>query len=140
MDLRTKGAAALVATALTVVSGIGISATPASASTTAPASVAAKKKCSADVDQPWSGGGRAYTYGWNTCSFAGWTSFRLFRYTNGKYRQVAQSGTYWSKFKGRSISAKCLRGGHWYVAEMLQDNVLGQESEWWSPAAWLGSC
>ncbi|MFC0602274.1 hypothetical protein [Streptomyces palmae] len=140
MNLRTKAAATLAAAAVAVISGVAAPAASASAITKNESAAVALKRCSSGVDQPWSGGGRAYTYGWNTCTFAGWTTFRLFRYSGGKYRQVAQSGSYWSKFGGKSISAKCARGGHWYVASTSTLNLYGQEYTNWSRAVWLRNC
>ncbi|MEV5755092.1 hypothetical protein AB0L00_45485 [Actinoallomurus sp. NPDC052308] len=68
----------------------------------------------------------------DSCHWAGWSTIRLYHYSSGKYRIAGYSGTYWSKFTGRSVSAKCARGNHWYVA--------GQRFHWWSNAAWLRGC
>lgn len=140
MNLRMKAGTTLAAVTAAVISGVAVPAASASATTTSESVSLAPASCSSGVDKPWSGGGRAYTYGWNSCTFAGWTTFRLYRYSSGKYRMVAQSGTYWSKFGGRSISAKCARGGHWYVAETSAVNTAGHEFKHWSRAVWLRSC
>ncbi|MEV5703650.1 hypothetical protein [Actinoallomurus sp. NPDC052274] len=97
-------------------------------------------RCSSGVDRPWSGAGQASTYGWNTCHWAGWSVIYLYRYSNGEYRQVAHGGTYWSKFTGRTVSAKCARGNHWYVADLYQANIAGHEFNQWSNAVWLRGC
>jgi hypothetical protein len=140
MNLHRKAGVTLAAAAVAVISSVTVPAASASASTTSGATSVTPAHCSSGIDRPWSGGGRAYTYGWNSCTFAGWTTFRLYRYSGGKYRQIAQSGTYWSKFGGRSISAKCARGGHWYVAESSAANTAGHEFIHWSRAVWLRSC
>ncbi|OAR22810.1 hypothetical protein A8W25_24880 [Streptomyces sp. ERV7] len=137
MKTKRLFAASLVAGA--VLAG-GTATGPAQAAAPNTTGTVSAKKCSSGVDQPWSGSGRAYTYGWNTCTYAGWSQFKLWRNTGGKYREVARSGTYWSKFGGRSISAKCAKGGHWYVASLTQTNVAGTQYTSWSRASWLGSC
>jgi hypothetical protein len=113
---------------------------PGAVGAPAPESAASVKKCSRGVDQPWSGSGKAYTYGWNTCTFAGRMQFKLYRHSGGKYREVAHSPKYWSKFPGRSISAKCAKGGHWYVASYTVTAYPSPSYTVWSRAAWLGNC
>ncbi|MFJ5535189.1 hypothetical protein [Streptomyces sp. NPDC093261] len=97
-------------------------------------------RCTAGIDQPGSGGGRVSTYGWNTCHSAAWTTLTLYRYSGGKYREVASRGPYWGKFGGKTVSAKCSGGGHWYVAKLGQQYINGQVRSIWSRASWLGSC